>query len=202
MKTWPAFIELKKKIDDFSDSCPLLELMAGDGMKDRHWERLEKTLETKLDVESPSYLLGDVMKAPLLKFKDDIEDICVGANKEKDIEAKLKQVISDWSNVNILFSMFKGRELLIKAQEAIEIISLLEDSIMIMNSLASNRYNAPFKKEILLWLWKLVTTGEVLEKWLIVQNLWMYLEAVFVGGDIAKQLPAEAKRYYFDVKIT
>lgn len=164
-------------------------------MKDRHWERLEKTLDSKLDVESLNYLLGDMMQAPLLKFKDDIEDICVGANKEKDIEAKLKQVISDWSNVNIQFAMFKGRELLIKAQEAIEIVSLLEDSIMIMNSLASNRYNAPFKKEILLWLWKLVTTGEVLEKWLIVQNLWMYLEAVFVGGDIAKQLPGEAKRY-------
>lgn len=73
MKDWPAYIDLKKKIDDFNEMCPLLEMMANKAMKDRHWERLSKLCKYYFDVESGKFTLANVMQAPLLKYKDDVE---------------------------------------------------------------------------------------------------------------------------------
>ena len=36
---------------------------------------------------------------------------------------------------------------------------------------------------------------EWLQVWMVVQRKWMYLEGIFIGGDIRSQLPEEAKKF-------
>ena len=91
LKDWPAFHALKKTIDEFNEICPLLELMSNKAMKMRHWEKIETITSFHFDLERKDLTLSEILDAPLLKFKEDIEDVCISALKEKEIEAKLRR---------------------------------------------------------------------------------------------------------------
>lgn len=73
LKDWQAFLDLQKIIDDFSECCPLLEYMASKAMMERHWERITTLTGHSLDVGNESFKLRNIMEAPLLKYKEEIE---------------------------------------------------------------------------------------------------------------------------------
>ncbi|VDQ14392.1 unnamed protein product [Trichobilharzia regenti] len=177
LREYPAYDDLRQTLSNFDQIIPLLELMSNPSMRERHWKRLTTLTGHTFNVDESGFTLRSILEAPLLKHYDDVEDICISAIKERDIENKLISIKAEWSAQQFEFVQFKNRgELLLRGDHTLELISLMEDSLMALSSLLSN-------------------SNEIIEQWLAVQNLWIYLEAVFIGGDIARQLPQEAKRF-------
>lgn len=48
-------------------------MMANKAMKLRHWDRITNLTGHKFDVELDTFSLQNIMEAPLLKYKEDIE---------------------------------------------------------------------------------------------------------------------------------
>ena len=75
------------------------------------------------------------------------------------------------------------------------IIEELEESQLQCQTMLTMRHVKPFREEVSALLTRLSDTSDTLERWLKVQMLWCSLESVFTGGDIAKQMPVEAKKF-------
>ena len=68
-------------------------MMTNKAMKKRHWDRIGEVTGVTIDVEADSDIkLRSIMEMALLENQELLEDICISAVKEKDIEQKLKQV--------------------------------------------------------------------------------------------------------------
>ena len=221
LRDWPAYTDCRKKIDDFLEILPLLQALSSPDMRERHWVELGRITGVVFDLSPDTFKLVDLLSANMLRVTEDVEDLSTAAIKEAQVETKLRQIETEWSDQVFSFGTYKSRgtvtlamaptaELIEKLEVSIShpphsasLIAhtrltfsfLSQDTQMALGSMATNRYSAPFKESVSLWIAKLSTVGETVEGWLIVQNMWMYMEAVFSGGDIVKQLPLEAKRF-------
>ncbi|CAF1397976.1 unnamed protein product, partial [Didymodactylos carnosus] len=76
-----------------------------------------------------------------------------------------------------------------------EVLPTLDDHTMALQGMAASRFIGPFLSTVQQWEKSLSLIAEVIELWLNVQRKWMYLEGIFVSGDIRSQLPEEAKKF-------
>lgn len=196
LKEWQAYSDCKKKVDDFTGLLPILELLTGKSIRLRHWQELMSVTGTNFSLAEDVLKVANLFNDDVLGHIDEIEEIASAASKEEQIEIKLSQISEEWSDMQFSFAEYKKRgPVILQSSDLGVIIEKLEDSQMALASMATNRYSLPFKEEVQSWISKLSTVSEIVEQWTTVQNMWQYMEAVFSGGDIARQLPQETKRF-------
>lgn len=124
---------------------------------------------------------------------DTIMDISYAATMELQIEMGLKAISETWQTMAFEVAPYKEDIYRIKAVD--ECFAALEENAVQVSSMKSTRFVEPFSKEVDYWEKTLNYILESLENSLVVQRQWLYLENIFQGEDIRKQMPSETTRF-------
>ncbi|CAJ1345300.1 unnamed protein product [Effrenium voratum] len=197
LREWPAYNELKKEIEDFQGVLPLLLELGKTSIMPRHWQQVMDITGKDLPIDSENFKLQSLIDAQLNEFTDEIADICEGADKQLIIESKLREISTQWEAMMFDFGTWKSRDYpcVLSGGKVGETQEALEETMMNLNTMNAQRHSIPFKEELNGLLSTLSDTGDTIERWFKVQQMWTSLESVFTGGDIAKQMPMEAKKF-------
>ena len=85
------------------------------------------------------------------------------------------------------FEPYKNRGQIFLSQEhTYTLVEQLEDSQTVISSMLMLKHMAPMRQRASDWVFKLAAVNEILQQWMVVQNLWHNLEAVFSNMDFAK----------------
>ena len=192
---WPAYKELSKTINDFLEILPLLTDLSKPAMRPRHWEQISQITGYTFDLAKFSELkLRSVLDANLLEHREDIEEIADGAVKQLGIEKKIHDIEHFWNQQEFELAGWSGQEDVILMGACVaEVMEQLEESQAALMQMLTMRHVAPFREHADGWLTKLSDVNETLEGWVKVQMLWMSLQVVFTGGDIARNLPQDTR---------
>lgn len=106
----------------------------------------------------------------------------------------LDKMESEWKSVVLEVMAYKETgTFIMKVSD--DCSQLLDDHIVMTQSMSFSPYKKPFEDRINTWEGKLVMTQDVMDEWLQCQRNWLYLEPIFSSEDINRQLPVESKRY-------
>jgi dynein heavy chain len=162
-------------------------------MQDRHWGKLERTTQKKIDHNSPKFCFEDLVCLHLYKYADEVNEIVEGAQKENKIELNIGKIAHTWDDQNFEFKTYKDTYVLGSMEMIIEFVET--QSMELMGMMAQKEVEE-FKDNVTKWQRTLKSVDSVIAIWTKVQKNWQRLEPIFLASeDIRAQLPEDTKRF-------
>jgi len=185
-----VLIPLNQSIEKFRQTLPLLSKLRHPGMKTKHWERISVAVGFDA-VPSMDVTLQAYFNLNLHKWNSQISEISSIAVQEYSIESALDTMDSELQEKHFVTMQYKdtGHFILMDFEE---IVSLVEDQTITTQTFLTSPYIAPVKSRALERLEFLNHCKETLDSWKTCQRTWLYLQPLFTGTTISKQLPDES----------
>lgn len=194
--------EVLKEIKAFQVHMPLIRIFCNQGLKERHWEEISNSISINTDLKgfqiapNKEIFLKKLIDFEIYKLADKLEEISDSATKEFNIEKILNKMLDDWEHVICEIKAWKDTGTYVVSGNSVEEIqTLLDDQTVKTQTMKGSPYAKIFEVRITDWENWLTYTWNLMENWVKVQSVWLYLEPIFSSPDIMKRLEKESKLF-------
>ncbi|PVD19154.1 hypothetical protein C0Q70_21718 [Pomacea canaliculata] len=190
-KNWEIVETSKAKVDQFKRTMPLITDLKNKAMRPRHWDQIQTEMQRQFDHRSEDFTLERIIEFGFDQYGEQIGDISGAATKELAIEQGLEAIAQTWEVTELDIAPYKDKGHF-KLRSTEDVFAALEDNQVQLSTMKASRFVKAFEHDVDQWERTLSLILEVTEMLLTVQRQWMYLENIFLGEDIRKQLPRES----------
>ena len=128
-ENWNAYWDLKKALKKYIDVLPILLLLNKKEIRNRHWLQVMQVTKSTFRLESNIFKLNDLVDIGLELHAPEIEEICIAAQKEQELETKMRQIEEEWNEQVLSFTYYKDYgEILFDRPYTERLLEQLEDA--------------------------------------------------------------------------
>ena len=157
--------------------------------EEKEKEQKKQPMKATAEEDDIGFTLGSLMEKNIKKFSAEINTIATTAKAESGLETMLDKLVKIWKKLEFEIFPYKQRKNMWIIGGTDEVLTCLDDSMVTVSTLLGSRYVKPIQPQVEDWYSKLTKFNETLTAWNSLQRNWAYLENIFNGPDIAKQLP-------------
>ena len=182
---WPAYLEMQAVSKKLLDVVPLLELLAGSAIRDRHWREVMNITGTTFSLDG--LVIQTLLDLDIPSYTNKIHELSRRANGEAELESTLRLVDVEWNEQVFPFAPFTTTtttegvvtRMILDVEASQRLIDRAEDAHINMTTMMGSPSLGPHKTDLVSWMAKLNEIASFLHRWLEVQELWKHLASVF-----------------------
>jgi len=183
--------KIKTDLDQFKENVPLLHALCNPGLRERHWKEISQVVGFCLEPD-PTFTLEKMLNFDIGTYVQEITEISDSAGKEYQIESSLDSQFAEWEPVIMEFKPWaQTGSHIVSGHSVDEVQTLLDDHVIKTQTMKGSPYAANFAERIDDWEEFLKGVQDIIDIWLKVQSVWLYLEPIFSSDDIMHQMPTE-----------
>ena len=190
----PVSKELKVVVDTFKKAVPVVLALRNENLQKHHWKAIKDLLRSEFETASPFFTLKSLLDMGAVEHQEEIQQISVQASQEALLRGQLNQLDELWKQVTFTVKPYKGKEAYV-LDDVETLLNVLDESLANTNTILGSRYIKPLLSQAENWRTLLLNLQVIMDEWVTCQHQWIYLENIFSGQDIKKQLANEAMKF-------